>query len=97
MTPGNIATFPQPRLASNERLEINDFRVHEEQTLNNYGWVDEQAGVVRIPIDRAMQLLAQRGLPTRPQDGTVRPSDGNAAREGSPRSSEIRRQQAKRK
>jgi len=73
--PAEIEKFPQPRLEKNERLEINDFRLKEEQTLNSYGWVDEKAGVVRIPIDRAMQLIAQRGLPTTPRVGTLPPSN----------------------
>ena len=30
--------------------------------LHSYGWVDQQAGIVRIPIDRAMTLLTERGL-----------------------------------
>jgi hypothetical protein len=34
--------------------------------LHSYGWVDEQAGLVRIPITRAMELLTERGLPVRP-------------------------------
>ncbi len=71
VSPGDITKFPQPRLEGDERREINNFREQEEQTLNSYGWVDQQAGVVRIPIDRAMQLLAQRGLPTQPQSGTA--------------------------
>jgi hypothetical protein len=33
--------------------------------LSSYGWVDREAGIVRIPIDRAMDLLAERGLPAR--------------------------------
>jgi hypothetical protein len=36
--------------------------------LNSYGWIDKSAGVIRIPIDRAMDLLAQRGLPVRDGD-----------------------------
>jgi hypothetical protein len=72
-------TFPQPRLETDERREINDFRLGEEQTLNSYGWVDENAGVVRIPITKAMQLIAQRGLPTRPATGTVPQSPVNLA------------------
>jgi hypothetical protein len=72
--PTDVEKFPQPRLEQNERLEINDFRLKEEQTLNSYGWADEKAGVVRIPIDRAMQLIAQRGLPTTPRAGTVPPA-----------------------
>jgi hypothetical protein len=67
--------FPQPRLEQNERVEINDFLLKEEDTLDSYGWVDQQAGVVRIPIDRAMELVAQRGLPTTPKAGTVPASE----------------------
>jgi len=78
---GDIRKFPQPRLETDETMEINNFRMEEEQTLNSYGWVDQQAGVARIPIDRAMALLVQRGLPTRPQAGAVPPSDVNPANE----------------
>jgi hypothetical protein len=69
VSPDEIAKFPQPRLEQNERVEINDFRLKEEQTLNSYGWVDEKSGTVRIPIERAMQLVSQRGLPTIPKAG----------------------------
>jgi hypothetical protein len=71
------ANFPQPRLERNERVEINEFRLGEEQKLNSYGWVDEKAGVVRIPIERAMQLIAEHGLPTTPEAGVVPPSEVN--------------------
>lgn len=60
--------FPEPRLEDDERGQLKDDRLKEENTLNSYGWVDEKAGVVHIPIERAMQLVAQRGLPTRPQN-----------------------------
>jgi hypothetical protein len=73
--PETIQKFPQPRLEKNERVEINDLLLKEEQTLNSYGWVDQKAGVVRIPIERAMQLIAQRGLSTRPKVGTIPPSE----------------------
>lgn len=95
VTPGDITKFPQPRLETNEPREITSFRVQEEQTLHSYGWVDQSAGVVRIPIDRAMELLAQRGLPTRPQAGTVPPSV-NMGREAA-RRSDTSRQPAKKK
>ena len=65
-------TFPDPRLEENERQELTQFRESEEDTLNSYGWVDEPAGVVHIPIQRAMELIAQRGLPVQPETG--RPS-----------------------
>jgi hypothetical protein len=86
VSPGDITKFPEPRLEQNERLEIKDFRLKEEQTLNTYGWVDEKAGVVHIPIERAMELVAQRGLPTTPKSGTVPPSAVNVANEAAARS-----------
>lgn len=84
--PGDIKKFPQPRLETDETTEINAFRLQEEQTLNSYGWVDQQAGVVRIPIDRAMDLVAQRGLPTRPQTGVAPPSAVQMGKEAAQRS-----------
>jgi len=61
-------SFPEPRLEEDERGQINASRIKEEQTLNSYGWVDEKAGVVRIPIERAMDLVAERGLPVHPPE-----------------------------
>ena len=72
--------FPEPRLEDNERTELSPFRFQEEQTLNSYGWVDQNAGVAHIPIDKAMELIAQRGLPTTPQAGSVPPSPVNLAK-----------------
>src|SRR5450755_3126869 len=62
--------FSQPRLETNERIENNDFMLQEEQKLGSYGQAD-QPGAVRIPIDRAMEFIAQRGLNTTPKTGTV--------------------------
>jgi hypothetical protein len=57
--------FPAPQLEINERTELNEIRKREEDTLSTYGWVDQNAGTVHIPIDRAMDLLAKEGLPVR--------------------------------
>jgi len=57
--------FPQPQLETNERTELNDARLREEDILSTYDYVDRNAGTVRIPIERAMDLLVQRGLPVR--------------------------------
>ncbi len=54
---------PAPRLQVDPALDIYEFRAAQERLLTTYGWVDEQAGVVRIPIARAIDLLAERGLP----------------------------------
>jgi hypothetical protein len=94
--PGDITKFSQPRLETNDPMEINEFRVQEEKTLHSYGWIDQQGGVVRIPIDRAMELVTQRGLPTRPQAGVVPPSDVKAGKEAA-KQSDNSRQPAKKK
>ena len=39
------------------------FAAREEGELTTYGWVNKTSGIVRIPIQRAMEILAQRGLP----------------------------------
>jgi hypothetical protein len=58
-----------PMLETNERGQFRDFLMNQENQLNSYGWVDEKAGVAHIPIDRAMELIEERGLPVCPQSG----------------------------
>ncbi len=55
--------FPNPKLEEDERGQLNGIRLKEEQTLSTYDYIDQKAGTVRIPIERAMELVAQRGLP----------------------------------
>ncbi len=57
---------PEPRLQPDPVAENDQMRETEAQRLHSYGWVDRQAGTAHIPIDRAMDLLAQRGIPARP-------------------------------
>ena len=59
--------FPNPKLEEDERGQLNGIILDQDQTLYSYGWVDEKAGTVRVPIERAMELIVQRGLPVRPQ------------------------------
>jgi hypothetical protein len=59
--------FPNPKLEEDERGQLNGILLNEDKTLYSYGWADEQAGTVHIPIERAMELIVQRGLPVRPQ------------------------------
>jgi hypothetical protein len=75
-----IQRFPEPRLEDNERTELNGFRYSEEEQLNSYGWVDKNAGIAHIPIEQAMQSIAQKGLPTTPQTGVMPLSPVNLAR-----------------
>jgi hypothetical protein len=60
---------PEPRLQIRPRQDLIDLRTQEAEALESYGWVDRNAGVVRIPIDEAMRLTLQRGLPARPSAG----------------------------
>jgi hypothetical protein len=64
--------FPQPQLQETELQDLKTMRAEEERVLHSYAWVDPEANVVRIPIDRAIDLLAERGLPSRPQAGEVK-------------------------
>ncbi len=54
---------PLPRLQVSPPRDLRALRKAEDDVINSYGWVDRNAGRVRIPIDRAMDLIAQRGLP----------------------------------
>ena len=56
---------PAPRLQANPREELRQLRAAEDAVLNSYGWVDKSQGVARMPIDEAMKLVVQRGLPVR--------------------------------
>jgi hypothetical protein len=60
-------SFPSPQLEIDERNQLDSIRSDEAQKLATYDWIDQKAGTVRIPIDRAMDLIAQRGLPVRGQ------------------------------
>ena len=57
--------FPQPQLQKTPIPDLKAIRAEEDKLLNGYAWVDQSKGVVRIPVDRAIEVLAQRGLPTR--------------------------------
>lgn len=56
---------PQPRLQVVPWQELQKLRATEDAALNSYGWMDQRAGTVRIPVDRAIELLSQKGLPVR--------------------------------
>lgn len=61
---------PAPRLMTNEPARLEEFRAEEARALQGYGWVDEKAGVARVPIAEAKTLLLERGLPSRAEPVT---------------------------
>jgi len=64
---------PEPRLQGapghdiQPQEELKEMRAGEDAILNSYGWVDEKAGIARIPINEAMKVLLVKGLPTAPR------------------------------
>jgi hypothetical protein len=60
---------PEPRLEETPMTDLQEMRAAEDKVLHNYAWLDQANGIVRIPIDHAMDLLALRGLPTRKESG----------------------------
>jgi hypothetical protein len=78
---------PPPRLETQPGQTLSAIQAQDDVILNSYAWVDRAHGIVRIPIDRAMALVAEQGLPTRPggqqgyQDtGTTIPSGASSGR-----------------
>ncbi len=74
--------FPNPKLEEDERGQLNGVRLSEEQTLSSYGWVDQKAGIVRIPIERAMELTVSRGLPLHPPTASNQPPAAKGSKKG---------------
>lgn len=74
-----------PQLVTDEPRLLQTLHARESRDLNTYGWVDQQNGVARVPIDQAEKLLLQRGLPARTADqadprlGTHSPALGEAS------------------
>jgi len=66
---------PEPRLQTTAPLDLKRYHADQEEILQGYGWVDSHAGIVRIPVDRAMDLLLQKGYPVRSSS----PAEGGQA------------------
>jgi hypothetical protein len=66
--------FPAPSLQTTPWTDLTDLRAQEAAFLHGYGWVDQTAGIGRIPIDRAKAILLEKGLPVRPE--VADPSEG---------------------
>jgi hypothetical protein len=73
---------PEPRLSVDPGAELSSMRAEEDEVLKNYGWIDRERGIVRIPIDRAMAILARKGLPVRSEKTDRRPSEKRRVEKG---------------
>ncbi len=65
MRPRAAEVPPGPRLQEHPAQDLAVYRAAEERDLHRYAWVDKQAGIVQIDVDRALELTAERGLPVR--------------------------------
>ena len=82
LPPGpRLQPFPTPDaqgralspLQTNPPFDMNQMAVEEERELTTWGWENEAEGIVRMPIDRAMELQLRRGFPVAPQAGADAP------------------------
>jgi hypothetical protein len=64
---------PAPRLQISGSRDWQDYRAAEQERLTTYGWMDRGSGAVHIPIERAMALVAERGVGPLPPGPSVAP------------------------
>jgi hypothetical protein len=65
---------PAPRLQVDPKADLDRLRAEERERLSTYGWADRERRIARIPVERAMELLAERGLAGWPSPSPPTPS-----------------------
>lgn len=75
---------PAPQLQVSPHEDLKDLRTYEDWKLKHYSWVDRQNGVVEIPIERAMEMIAATGIPAQktPPDLKLMPPTAGTRRTG---------------
>jgi len=79
---------PTPNLQNQPFKDIYTLRQDEAKKLSSYGWIDKEGGVARLPIDRAMDVMLQKGFPARADGGDALNSvtqDSSSGRTVAPR------------
>ena len=64
-----------PQLQVNPRQDLLRYRAEQEHALESYSWENKEDGTVRVPIERAMEMLLKQGLPVAPSPSPTGPSD----------------------
>jgi hypothetical protein len=89
--PINTEKFPTPRLQTDDATDMRTFLKQEDRMMTAEPWKDS-SGVVHLPIDRAMELVVQRGLPARasapPAEAPDQTESGNVTRNEEDKSSD---------
>ncbi len=79
------AEFPEPRLQTNQELDLQAVHDEENLRLQHAGWVNRQQGVLRVPVDVAIEVIAKRGVaPLAPPQAPVSPAPAGAPQNGAP-------------
>ena len=73
-----------PQLQVNPREDLLRFREQQLKSLESYQWVNRSAGIVQVPIERAMDRLIEKGLPVAPASPDTQPDAQAASRAGTP-------------
>lgn len=74
-----------PKLENRPGRALAAMRAQEESRLQGYGWIDQEKGIVHIPIERAMEILVDRGLPARQSEPTRAGGRGARRKDANPR------------
>lgn len=56
---------PGPRLQARPSTDLVKFKAEQSHAVDSYGWTDKTAGMAHIPVERAMEMVLQKGLPVR--------------------------------
>jgi hypothetical protein len=79
---GDTGEYPSPRIQTGPTAELTKMKAEDLGLLGEYGWIDHKAGIARIPVERAIDILAKSGLPLPHADQATAGSP--AAAKGSP-------------
>ncbi len=55
---------PGPRLQPAPARDLDTYLRNQQEVLESYGWLDPEAGTVRVPVERALELVLEEGLPS---------------------------------
>ena len=81
--PDSFAWLPAPTIQENPADDLDRYLVQQSKLLNEYRWIDRKRGIAGVPIDRAIDLLLEKGLPVRPPDSGLTELDMQTQKAGS--------------
>jgi hypothetical protein len=76
---GDTGEFASPRIQANAAAELARMKKEDLERLSTFGWIDRAAGIAHIPVDRAIDILADKGLPEAPPAAAATSSSAKPA------------------